>query len=304
MAHLAHQVVRLALNFNLVSADLLARSLPLDFGPGLVFLEINYENLRRQKSPHEPRRPVSAYRLARELHLPYETCRRYANLLVEVGWCSRVDRGFVVTPGGLGDAAVSAAVPKIWAATAEYVLHLQRAGFDLPTGGFNTPFNVKPRVALEASLHFLNLLREGCRVFRIEATDVLLMYAVLTANTAHVTARLEELGLEAAPTPIPDEERRPVSAYRLAQDLRAPYETVRRHVRRLVDQGLLVDAADGGVYAPARNHLRPEIRDGVVMIVAEVRRFVGALSTITPLPLVEPATAAADADSARRTAQG
>lgn len=289
MSGLAFQVVRLALNFNLVSAELLSRALPLDFGPGLVFLEINYQNLSAQKSPLEPRRAVSAYRLARDLRLPYETCRRYANQLLDAGWCERTERGFVAASGGRGEAAVGACVPEVWAAVGRYVEALQGAGLQTPQGDFASPFNVKPRVALEASLHFLNLLRIGCDIFEIDAHDALLMYAILTANTAHVTARLSAAELAAdVGTRIPDAERRPVSAYRLAQDLRAPYETIRRHVRRLVKAGLCVDAPEGGVLAPAKAHDRPEIRRGIVDINAEVRRFLTALSRITPLPLVEP----------------
>ena len=289
MSNLPHQVVRLALNFNLVSADLLSRALPLDFGPGLVFLEINYENLQKQKSPLEPRRPVSAYRIARELRLPYETGRRYVNQLVDVGWCERLDRGFIAAAQGPGEAAVSSTVPAVWEAVGHYVDGLNRAGVDMPVGGFSSPFNVKSRVALEASLHFLNLLRIGCDVFGIDAHDALLMYAILTANTAHVTARLSAADLAAdVGAPIPDSQRRPVSAYRLAQDLRAPYETIRRHVRRLVKAGLCVDAPDGGVIAPARAHDRPEIRQGVTAINAEVARFLKVIADITPLPLEEP----------------
>lgn len=288
MYSISEQVVRLAINFNLVGSDLLSRALPLDFGPGLVFLEINYQNLRGQSAPEDPRRPVSAYRLARNLHLPYETCRRYANQLVQAGWCERLERGFIAVTKGPGERTVAAAVPLVWNAVGDYVRALQVAGLDLPEGGGGSSFNVQPRVAVEASLHFLNLLRVGCEIFSLDAMDVLLIYAVLNANTAHVTERLQAVRLAAdTGAPIPDSQRRPVSAYRLAQEMRAPYETVRRHVRRLVEAGHLVDAADGGVYAPARAYDRPEIRQGITTIVAEVKRFLTALSVITPLPLSE-----------------
>ena len=54
---------------------------------------------------------------------------------------------------------------------------------------------------------------------------------------------------------LPDAARRPISVHAVAQSLRLPYETVRRRVRRLIDQGRCVAApapppAHAGVYVP------------------------------------------------------
>lgn len=289
MSNVNRQTVRLALNFSVAGSDLLVRSSPLDLGPGLVFLAINWENLHHQVSPLDPRAPVSAYKLARDLRLPYETCRRYANQLVEIGWCDRLPGGFIAASRGAGQAAVAKAAPEVWEIVRDYVAALQRAGVALPVSSFDARFDVTMRVALEASRHFLNLLRIGCDGWGVDANQALMMYAVMSANTAHVTAKLDAQGVGDHPdAPTPDRDRRAVSAYRLAQNLRTPYETVRRHVRRLVQIGLLVDGPDGGVFSPASAHARPEVREGREHIVAEVRRFLDALSQIAPLPLDTP----------------
>jgi hypothetical protein len=72
--------------------------------------------------------------------------------------------------------------------------------------------------------------------------------AITRANVSHITssraAAMQHLELNQLP---PDAERVPVSVYALARDLRLPYETVRRHVRKLKDFGVCVVEADGVV---------------------------------------------------------
>lgn len=48
--------------------------------------------------PDTVRRPLSVHRLARRLHLPDETVRRYVGKLIEAGLCERVGRQGVIVP--------------------------------------------------------------------------------------------------------------------------------------------------------------------------------------------------------------
>jgi predicted ArsR family transcriptional regulator len=58
---------------------------------------------------------------------------------------------------------------------------------------------------------------------------------------------------------LPDEARTPVTVYAIAKDLGLSYETVRRHVRRLVDHGVCRRGAEGMV-VPAEVFLRPDFQ--------------------------------------------
>lgn len=87
--------------------------------------------------------------------------------------------------------------------------------------------------------------------------DTLLINGVLEANLALMTRDPElqaaHATLENAP---PNELRRPVSINALAGSLRLPFETVRRHVNKLVREGTLAATAQG-VYAPAEMVVSP-----------------------------------------------
>jgi hypothetical protein len=80
----------------------------------------------------------------------------------------------------------------------------------------------------------------------------LILLAITRANVADLmrnpaTAAAYQ-GLDGNP---PDELRRPVSVYAIARQLRTPYETVRRHVGRLKDEGLC-ESHGRGVVVPSR----------------------------------------------------
>jgi len=88
--------------------------------------------------------------------------------------------------------------------------------------------------------------------------DALLVAAIIDAN---VNRLLREPGMQAAyatlDSPPPDELRRPVSINALAESLRLPFETVRRHVRQLVAQGICAASAQG-VHVPTHVLTSPQ----------------------------------------------
>ena len=95
--------------------------------------------------------------------------------------------------------------------------------------------------------------------------DTLLFAAVVDANVNRV---LRDPALQAAyarlDTPPPDELRRPVSINALAESLDLPFETVRRHIRKLSAQGVCV-ATPQGLLAPTKVLVSPQM--------AEVQKF-------------------------------
>ncbi len=78
----------------------------------------------------------------------------------------------------------------------------------------------------------------------------------LTVDSQRATAYA---GLATIP---PDGERTPVSVYAVAKELGIPYETIRRHTRKLRDADLL-EVVAGGLIIPARAFLHPGLLGAV-----------------------------------------
>lgn len=78
----------------------------------------------------------------------------------------------------------------------------------------------------------------------------LILTAIVDANVSHLAAPESRAygGMESIP---PDDLRRPVSISALSRSLKIPYETTRRHIARMVDEGICVRIEDRGVIVPA-----------------------------------------------------
>jgi DNA-binding Lrp family transcriptional regulator len=103
--------------------------------------------------------------------------------------------------------------------------------------------------------------------------DALLVAAIIEANVARLNGQpaLQSAYalLDNAP---PDELRRPVSINALAASLGIPFETVRRHVNRLISQGFIA-TAPGGIYVPTSVLVSPQFVTAAVDRYRRVRRF-------------------------------
>lgn len=101
------------------------------------------------------------------------------------------------------------------------------------------------------------------RVARSTSRDVftvLVFLEISRANVAALTASRETVAEPHAGVPgvPPDHLRDPVSIYMVARNLHMPYETARRHVKKLTQAGLCETVA-GGVIIPARAILDPRL---------------------------------------------
>ncbi len=102
---------RLAGEFFIRGVEIIARAHDGDLLKGIIFTAIavaNSEHMPVEAVDREPR-PVSVMSVASSIGVPYETTRRYVNLLVSEGQCRRMGRsGVVITaeaflrPGMLG----------------------------------------------------------------------------------------------------------------------------------------------------------------------------------------------------------
>lgn len=97
------------------------------------------------------------------------------------------------------------------------------------------------RLALRASTRFF-LKSVDLLTRAVSDGDILrgvIFLAIVDANTRHLRPA-DPVAQSFAGTAdrVPDELRRPISVHALALDLALPYETTRRHVNGLIDQGL------------------------------------------------------------------
>jgi len=130
--------------------------------------------------------------------------------------------------------------------------------------------------------------------FDMSVLDALLISGVLEANLAPMNRDPElQVAHATLDTPPPDELRRPVSINALAGSLRLPFETVRRHVNKLVRDGKLA-ATSQGVYVPAAMVVSPGFVGVMRARYERVARFydelcaAGAIEPIaSPLPPVD-----------------
>jgi len=117
----------------------------------------------------------------------------------------------------------------------------------IPHGGVRT----REREVAHLSLDFV-LDMAGGGIPGLKTLDCLLTMAINQANIAPLTrdpaARSRYGALEA---PAPDDERRPVSVRAVAASMRLPYETARRHIRRLETRGVCKLTAAGVVVTEA-----------------------------------------------------
>ena len=122
----------------------------------------------------------------------------------------------------------------------------------------------------------------------LEPLDALLVLAVNQANIVPLTrdpaARARYGQIDA---PAPDDERRPVSVNAVAGSLGLPFETARRRIRRLADDGVCAVSSEG-VVVPASFLVSPAYVASVLAGHERLRRFyidLRAAGLVEPLPV-------------------
>jgi hypothetical protein len=130
------------------------------------------------------------------------------------------------------------------------------------------------RLGVEYVLRTLQLMSEEAEGDLITS---IVLYAVLAGNVGHLDRNRAMMGqfssLEDLP---PDDVRRPVSVLAVSRSLALPYETVRRHVSKLVKLERLV-RVKGGVVGPASGAQGTQQETAMLTNVANVRRFFRSL---------------------------
>lgn len=201
--------------------------------------------------PDALRRPTSISSLANSLRLPYETVRRRVADLARKGYCVVSPAGAYVPQEVLSHPEHMTAVFRTYELLRAFYYDLHDLGFmRLPTPPEVVPLDGADQVRAIMRLLGDYILRTVDAVTSLGRDFVsgLLLLGVFRANTEHV--RGAGVGREGDGL-LEDSLRRPVSVAALAARLRLPAETVRRHTRELVEQGLCARVSGGLVISTA-----------------------------------------------------
>lgn len=120
---------RLAGEFFVRGVEILARAHNGDLLRGIIFTAIAVANSETAPVDGAPsaRRPVSVMSISGSIGVPYETTRRYVNILVREGLCVRMGRsGVVVTDSAFETPLMYAAYRETYTSFNRLVMALRR----------------------------------------------------------------------------------------------------------------------------------------------------------------------------------
>ncbi|WP_340647631.1 hypothetical protein [Phenylobacterium sp.] len=284
---------RQSAEYFLNTVRLLDRAVDRDLVTTLTFLSIARANMRHFTNrseqalryaamdavpPDSERVPVTVYAVARELGIPYETVRRHAAKLRQDGLCDSVPGGLIIPTRAFFNATMLGAVQAHWALTQDFVNS---------AGGYATPVTDPPPGDVSRQVvrlgvdYFLDVIALIGRTLEVDALAALVMRAVSFVNIeqhAYLPSAYPDV-----PVGPDDSEREPVSVYAVAKTLNLPYETTRRHVRRLMEQGLL-EKSGAGVIVPEKVSARPQVLAGVGELTARTELYLRRLAELGVRP--------------------
>ncbi len=199
--------------------------------------------------PDTARRPVSISGLAGALGLPFETVRRRLLRLSEAGICDITPAGVVVPARQLHSPIHTAGLLALDGTLSRAWRRLAEMGF-LEPGSLPVPLQAPgptPLLRAQARIAGEYLMRMMPQVERRFGGLIpgLIALQMLRENAAGLVRDPAGPGPEARQPWLPDGVKRPVSVTLVATRLRLQNETVRRHVRRLTERGLVGQVGRG-----------------------------------------------------------
>lgn len=249
------QVTLLSLDYFLRYVDQVRGGFGGDPIKGLIFVALvqgNIGHIDRDKDqfgrwsdvdavpPDELRRPIRILPLADSLRLPRESVRRKMQQLAADGFVVKTPRGFIAPqavlsrPGNVR--ALAENVSKL-GDLMDGLAALGAAGLTPEMRGFRAAANHHRLIGRITSDFCLRCLDEIRMLFGGEVLTGMIFLGIAAANFDRF--KLAEQPME------PRAARQPVSVQTLAGLIGLPRETVRRHVRQLIDLGLCNTAGSG-----------------------------------------------------------
>ena len=130
------------------------------------------------------------------------------------------------------------------------------------------------RATIQLVLETADLLS---RVIDSDTVGGFIFLGIVSANTRHLRPGSPEAQAYAdTGTVVPDSLRRGISVHALSHQVNLPYETTRRHVQKLIQEGLCVRRHDG-IIVPAEALSSPRMLAIVERNLANVYRFIDEL---------------------------
>lgn len=288
--------MRLGANYVLQAARLVAEAIDRDMVKALIFMAISRANVSAFTAtsdavatyggsldipPDDVRTPVTTYRIARDLGLPYETVRRNASILRAAGLCRAVPGGLIVPLEVYKRPGMVRAVERNYQLTIKLVHDLRAIGITSNLPRDSATRDVSRQTVRLATQFFLDTLRLMANVMDLDFLDVVLVCATSLANLDHIMRNpVLSAKFGGMATPPPDAERTEVSAYAVAAILLMPYETARRRLKRLVNRGLMEQRGATGYVVPEAVMVGPRVNAGAVELAKRTEEFLTQLSEI------------------------
>jgi hypothetical protein len=231
--------------------------------------------------PETARRPASVHGVATSLRVPYETARRRFGAMAKLGICRMTPQGVVITQWATDTPFFAMACQYEYERLKVLYGRLRAIGaLDPPppspraTEEGDPPLRVVARLVAEWVLRFTEPISENIG----DVITGLVLLDTVAANTEHLPDGDQGAAAEPIHGFLADSERRPVSALELSRRLAVPAETLRRHMKRLLDRGLCVRAARGGYIVPVEALARPFFIQAIVDNQANVTRLFAGLA--------------------------
>jgi hypothetical protein len=200
------------------------------------------------------RRPLSVNAIAGSLGLPFETVRRRTKRLIADGVCEATPQGVQLTDAALSSPAHRLALDAAYGEVHDLYLRLVRADclslMELPP--YAEPFDATAPVRIvwrAASEYFLRIM-EMMLPTNPSVTQVFVIMEVVRTNTRDFSDTLRGDDATHPEAFVSDSHRTPMRASELAARLGLPYETARRNLMLLVEDGR-VQRVDDGFIVPA-----------------------------------------------------
>lgn len=211
-------------------------------------------------------KPMGIRELARRLDTPFETVRRQVHKLVRKGACHLDVGGACLVATTQRSPRTNAMLRKIHLEAVRMLDSLRRIkiGHFKPPRSADAPrtLNKEQVVVVIASIRLLlaalKILR---KFFAGDLMTGLVFTAIRAANVKHITNTAPGANRDI----LPDSDRRPVSMMAISNSMRLPYETVRRHTAKLIEQGKCVRVGRSGLVVPAAAFRRMTLESGTVV---------------------------------------
>lgn len=165
-------------------------------------------------APDARRRPVSINAVANSLRMPFETVRRHVRRLEALGACASVDGGVIVPEAYLASPAYVESVTKSHRRLVTFFHQANAAGLveSLPRSAYPPESSIPVRAAVRLLSDYVLRTTDGLMAAVDDIASAIVLLAVLTAENGRTNVA--------------------ETAHRLSM----PAETVRRHVKALMDQ--------------------------------------------------------------------